>query len=91
MRKLLLFIITGIVLVSCKKESFITSPDAQVNLSTEELKFDTVFTTIGSTTRNIRVINKIIKKLTFLPPVPELQAYAPYLSLHMLGHHWLGQ
>ncbi len=48
---------------SCKKESFITSPDAQVRISTEEIKFDTVFTTTGSITQAFKIINENDQKL----------------------------
>ena len=52
-----------ILFYSCKKESFITSPDAQVRISAEELKFDTVFTTTGSITQTFKIINGNDQKL----------------------------
>ena len=52
-----------ILFYSCKKESFITSPDAQVRISAEELKFDTVFTTTGSITQAFKIINENEQKL----------------------------
>ena len=52
-----------ILFYSCKKESFITSPDAQVRISAEELKFDTVFTTTGSITQTFKIINENDQKL----------------------------
>jgi len=63
--KNLLFISISIIILfyACKKESFITSPDAQVTLSTEELKFDTVFTTTGSITQSFKIINENDQKL----------------------------
>ena len=63
--KNLLFISISILILftACKKESFITSPDAQVTLSTEELKFDTVFTTTGSITGSFKIINENDQKL----------------------------
>src|ERR1044071_9648199 len=48
---------------SCKKDSFITSPDAQVRISADELKFDTVFTTTGSITQTFKIINENDQKL----------------------------
>src|SRR6185503_4718420 len=48
---------------SCKKDSFITSPDALVRISAEELKFDTVFTTTGSITQAFKIINENDQKL----------------------------
>ena len=63
--KNLLFISISILILfnACKKESFITSPDAQVTLSDEELKFDTVFTTTGSITQYFKIINENDQKL----------------------------
>jgi len=63
--KNLLFISISILILfyACKKESFITSPDAQVVLSTEELRFDTVFTTTGSITQSFKIINENDQKL----------------------------
>ena len=42
---------------SCKKDKLITDPSAKISFSSESVFFDTVFTTAGSTTRQIRVIN----------------------------------
>lgn len=59
-----LFFIASVLLVialgsiSCKKNKLITDPSAKVNFSADSVLFDTVFTTAGSTTRQIRVINK---------------------------------
>ena len=63
--KNLLFISISVLIFfnACKKESFITSPDAQVSLSDEELKFDTVFTTTGSITQSFKIINENDQKL----------------------------
>lgn len=47
----------GFELVSCKKDKITTSSSANISFSNDSLLFDTVFTTIGSSTRNIRVIN----------------------------------
>jgi len=52
-----------ILFYSCKKDSFITSADAQVRISAEELKFDTVFTTTGSITQSFKIINENDQKL----------------------------
>ncbi len=49
--------------ISCKKDKFLTDPSATLNFSQDSILFDTVFTTIGSTTRNIRVINKHKQKI----------------------------
>ncbi|MBT3209211.1 MAG: hypothetical protein HN704_01145 [Bacteroidetes bacterium] len=43
---------------SCQKDSFITDTDAKLSFSMDTVLFDTVFTTIGSTTQQLRVLNK---------------------------------
>ncbi len=48
---------------SCKKDSFITSPDARLNITMDTVKFDTVFTTTGSITKQFKIINLNEQKL----------------------------
>jgi len=43
---------------SCKKNKLTTDSSAKVHFSQDSVLFDTVFTTIGSATKNIRVVNK---------------------------------
>jgi hypothetical protein len=50
-------------LASCKKDSFITSEFAQVNITADSLKYDTVFTTTGSITKSFKIINDNNQKL----------------------------
>jgi hypothetical protein len=50
-------------LTSCKKDSFITSEFAQVNITADTLKYDTVFTTAGSITKSFKIINNNNQKL----------------------------
>ena len=61
------FILTSTIILllffSCKKESFITSPFARLSLSTDSIKFDTVFTSIGSLTRSFKIFNNNDQKL----------------------------
>jgi len=52
-----------IIFFSCRKDSFITSPDARVSITTDILKFDTVFVTTGSTYRTFKIINENNQKL----------------------------
>ncbi len=54
---LILTICFSISFIGCKKDKLLTDPSARVSFSQDSILFDTVFTTIGSTTRNIRVIN----------------------------------
>ncbi|MBP6430615.1 MAG: hypothetical protein KA319_02525 [Ferruginibacter sp.] len=48
---------------SCKKDSFITSNEARVNITVDSLKYDTVFTTTGSITKSFKIINENNQKL----------------------------
>lgn len=52
-----------LICISCKKESFNTSPDAGLFISADSIKFDTVFTTAGSITQRIKIINTNDQKL----------------------------
>ena len=64
MKALSLFLIScGILVLSCRKESFITSPDARVTISVDTLKFDTVFASSGSITQSFKIINDNDRKL----------------------------
>jgi hypothetical protein len=48
---------------SCEKEIFITDSTAELNFSTDTVFFDTIFTTIGSTTKRFTVHNPHSKKI----------------------------
>jgi hypothetical protein len=48
---------------SCKKDGFITSADARLRFSNDEVKFDTIFTTTGSITKQFKIFNLNEKKL----------------------------
>lgn len=59
--KLSLFLLFSLVLIlnACRKEdNFITDASAKLSFSTDTLKFDTVFTSVGSATRYFKVFNK---------------------------------
>ena len=49
--------------LSCKKDSLLTDASAKVEFSQDSILFDTVFTGIGSATKNIRVRNKNNQKI----------------------------
>lgn len=54
----LLFVATLLLfLSSCRKESFTTSSNATLNTSVDTLHFDTVFTTRGSVSQFVKIIN----------------------------------
>lgn len=65
MNKSFLIIITSLVFAfaACKKDSFITSKDATIIVSSDSLYFDTVFTSAGSITQGIKIINSNDQKL----------------------------
>lgn len=47
-----------ITMISCQDELFTTNPDKVLTFSTDTLSFDTVFTTLGSTTEKLLVYNR---------------------------------
>lgn len=47
-----------LALSACKKDKFLTDASAKLQFSTSSILFDTVFTTVGSTTRLFTVYNK---------------------------------
>ncbi len=55
-KRYLLILLLGI-LFTCKKEDFYTDSSAILGFSTDTVTFDTIFTTIGSATKNFRVYN----------------------------------
>jgi len=55
--QLWLFIIFCIAIISCQKEKFITSGDFKLRFSNDTVSFDTVFSSIGSTTEWLKVKN----------------------------------
>lgn len=57
-----LFLLSAIVF-SCKKESFITSPQARLSTSADTLYYDTVFTSTGSITQSFKIFNDNNQKL----------------------------
>jgi len=58
-----ILLIATLALFSCRKDSFITSKDAIVRLSSDTLFFDTVFVSTGSITEAVKVINGNDQKL----------------------------
>ena len=48
---------------SCKKDSFIDSQNAQLSTSVDSLKYDTVFTSVGSITQSFKISNLNNQKL----------------------------
>ena len=52
-----------VAVASCRKDSFITSPQADVSTSVDTLKYDTVFTSAGSVTQSFKIFNNNNQKL----------------------------
>ncbi len=59
----LIFFLLVMLVGGCKKDSFITSPDALIGLSSDTLFFDTVFVTTGSVTQQVKIINQNAQKI----------------------------
>jgi hypothetical protein len=59
----LVLISCSLLILSCRKESFINSPDARVIITADTLKYDTVFATTGSITQSFKIINENNQKL----------------------------
>ena len=57
------FFLLSAIIFSCKKESFITSPQAKLYSSADTLSFDTVFTSTGSITKSFKIFNDNNQKL----------------------------
>ncbi len=51
------------VFFSCQKEQFITGGSAKLQFSTDTVAFDTVFTSIGTTTKRLKVYNPYNKSI----------------------------
>jgi len=60
---LYIIVILFLGMASCKKESFITSPDATIYISADTIKYDTVFVTAGSITQSFKIFNTNNQKL----------------------------
>jgi hypothetical protein len=59
MNKLWLIILSFSIIgaLSCRKNSFVTTKSATVNFSSDTLFFDTVFTSAGSVTQSVKILN----------------------------------
>jgi hypothetical protein len=52
-----------VAVISCEDEKYLNSPDAQLRFSADTIMFDTVFSTIGSTTRLLKIFNPYHEKV----------------------------
>ena len=60
---IIIFLFALAAFFSCEDEKYISSSDAQLQFSVDTVMFDTIFTSIGSTTRNLRVYNPYDQKV----------------------------
>ena len=58
-----IFLFFFCIFSSCQKDTFITSQNAQLSTSLDSLKYDTVFTSIGSITQSFKISNLNNQKL----------------------------
>lgn len=58
-----IFFFIAITLCCCKKDAFITNPQASLGISADTLKFDTIFTSAGSIVKSFKIINDNDQKL----------------------------
>ena len=66
LKKLLYILIIGLTLgflFSCEDEKYISSSDVRLRFSVDTVMFDTVFTTLGSTTQHLKVYNPYDQKV----------------------------
>jgi hypothetical protein len=55
--------ISALFFSSCKKDALLTDSSAKLEFSTDSVLFDTVFTTLGSTTKTFRIYNRHSQKM----------------------------
>ncbi|MDN3587257.1 hypothetical protein QWY86_11300 [Pedobacter aquatilis] len=59
MRFVLYYLIFTLLVSSCRKDEYITAdPNAKLSLSQQVVLFDTLFTTVGSITKTVKIINR---------------------------------
>ncbi len=63
LKYLFFFFFVSAIIFSCKKESFITSSQANLYTSTDTLSYDTVFTSVGSVIQSFKIFNDNNQKL----------------------------
>lgn len=63
MKPFLALLAFGLTIISCKKDTITTSANARLSTSIDTLYFDTVFTSVGSTTQFFRIFNNNDQKL----------------------------
>jgi len=87
---LLILSIVTLFILSCRKDSFITSKDAIVQFSADTLFFDTVFVSTGSVTQVVKIINGNDQQLR-LSDVKLMGGAQSYFSININGSPGPGQ
>lgn len=59
----LILLSASLLFFACRKDSFITSADARISITADTLKYDTIFSSTGSTYRSFKIINLNNQKL----------------------------
>jgi hypothetical protein len=59
----ILIVLILVILVSCQKAEFDTSPEFQLQFSNDSIVFDTIFSGIGSTTKQLKIYNQSDKDI----------------------------
>jgi len=63
LKPIFIAVVSALIFFSCKKDSFITSINANLSTSADTLSFDTVFVTAGSITQSFKIFNNNNQKL----------------------------
>lgn len=83
MQKLLALLAVTICLsmsfISCKKDKLLTDGNAKVSFSQDSVLFDTVFTTIGSATRRMEIVNNHSQKIKVSGIHLEMGSGSPFI------------
>ncbi|PCH92369.1 MAG: hypothetical protein COB85_08245 [Bacteroidetes bacterium] len=58
LKYIICFFLASVLVAGCKKDKLITDSSAKLEFSLDTVVFDTVFTTIGSTTHQLKVYNR---------------------------------
>jgi hypothetical protein len=81
---LLILSLVALFMCSCQKNSFITNNGAIVSFSSDTLFFDTVFTSLGSITEPVKIINANNQKL-LLSDVKLMGGSQSYFAINIDG------
>ena len=81
---LVIFLMMVITFSNCKKDNVTTNPSAKLNFSADTVTFDTVFTTVGSSTQWLMVYNKNNQKIN-ISSISLAKGASSYFRLNING------